>query len=410
MNDGSPQQAGARLKAVRLQRGLSLRTVAGLAGISIGMLSMLENGQRKLERTGHILALASALQVAPVELTGQPFAPVDCKATAAHAAIPSLRLALLGMYFGGPVDRAASPTNLLAARVAEANRLYHACEYDVLTPLLPSLLGDLHAAVEAADGKSRPGLLRLLADAYHPACTLLLKNLGYIDLAFIAVTRAADAIEQLDDPVYRALSGFFRTHVLMAAGSPDQALACATGAADEVERHLSGQGSHALLGELHLIRATCLTQDSKRSGPDQTRKIQEHLVEAADLATRTGETRAWHLNFGPTNVGIHEVSLNTDLGRHGHAVAAGAHVSPQVLAAPGRQAAFHGDLGRSLSHLRGRGADAVAELLAAERIAPQRVHANVLVREAVANLMGRQLPARSTRDLRGLAHRMGLAL
>jgi len=409
MNDGSPQQVGKRLKAVRLQRGLSLRTLAGLAGISIGMLSMLENGQRKLERTGHILALASALQVAPAELTGQPFAPVDPSATTAHEAIPALRLALLGVHLAAPPDRPAPPTRLLAARVAEANRMYHACEYDVLAQRLPALLGDLHAAAEAADGSHRPGLLRLFADAYHPACTLLLKTLGYTDLAFIAVTRAADAIELLDHPVYHALSGFFHTHVLMAAGSPDQALTRATRAANEVERHLSGADGHALLGELHLIRATCLTQDTKRSGRDQTREVQAHLAEAADLAARTGETKAWHLNFGPTNVGIHQVSLNTDLGRHGQAVSAGGAVTPQVLAAPGRQAAFHSDLGRSLSHLRGRSADAVGELLTAERIAPQRVHANVMVREAVAHLMGRQLPAHAARDLRGLAHRMGLA-
>jgi transcriptional regulator with XRE-family HTH domain len=409
MNDESLRHTGKRVKALRLQRGLSLRTLAELAGISIGMLSMLENGHRKLERSGHILALAAALRVAPAELVGQPFPPTAQAATAAHLAIPSLRLALLGIHVANPGERVPLPARVLAARVAEANRLYHACAYDSLTPMLAGLLGDLHAAVESAESADRPDLLRLLARAYHPACALLLKNLGYTDLAFVAVTRAADAIEQLDDPVYRALSGFFHTHILMAAGSPDQALARATRAADELERHLVGTDGYALLGELHLIRATCLTQDSKRSGRDQTREIQDHLVEAADLAGRTGETNAWHLNFGPTNVGIHQVSLNTDLGRHEHAVSAAARVT-QTLTAPGRRAAYHGDLGRSLSHLRGRGADAVAAFLTAERIAPQRVHSNVLVREAVAGLTGRQLPAGTARDLRGLAHRMGLAL
>lgn len=135
------------------------------------------------------------------------------------------------------------------------------------------------------------------------------------------------------------------------------------------------------------------------------------MAEAADLADRTGETRAWHLNFGPTNVGIHQVSLNTDLGLHGKAVSAGNGVHPGVLAeAPGRQAAFHADLGRSLAHIRGREAEAVAALLTAEEIAPQRIHADALVRHTVEFLTDRQLPSQAARDLRGLAHRIGLSL
>ncbi len=250
-----------------------------------------------------------------------------------------------------------------------------------------------------------------IRDAYHPACTLLLKNLGYTDLAFIAVTRAAEAIAELDDPVYWALSGFFHTHVLMSAGSPTQALAQATAAADTLEVNLTSPDAHALLGELHLISATSLTQDRERPGNTRADEVRGHLVEAASLASRTGETRAWHLNFGPTNVGIHQVSLNTDLGLHGEAVTAGVGVHPEALAeAPGRQAAFHADLGRSLAQLRGREAEAVAALLSAEQIAPQRIHANAPVRNTVEFLTDRQLPAHAARDLRGLAHRMGLPL
>ncbi|MBF9071743.1 helix-turn-helix domain-containing protein [Streptacidiphilus fuscans] len=412
MSEEQAQQIGQQLRAARRQRGMSLRTLAGLSGLSAGFLSMVENGQRHLDRTGHITALAEALQIAPSELTGQPYAPADPSTASAHEAIPALRLALMGMNVGLPPDRhpPTGPVSVLAERVAEANRLYHACEYGQVAQMLPDLLQDLHAAVDTATGPRRQVLLRLLADGYHPACTLLLKNLGYTDLAFIAVTRAAEAIAELDDPIYHALSGFFHTHVFMAAGSPTQALARAGQAADQVERHLAGPAAHALLGELHLIQATCLTQDVRRSGAERTGEINQHLAEAADLAARTGETKAWHLNFGPTNVGIHQVSLNTDLGLHGKAVAEGGGVRPQVLAAPGREAAFRADLGRSLAHLRGRDADAVASLLAAEHVAPQRIHANALVRDTVSDLLDRQLPSHAARDLRGLAHRMGLQL
>jgi transcriptional regulator with XRE-family HTH domain len=410
MSEERAHDIGARLRSARRQRGMSLRTLAGLAGLSVGFLSMVENGQRHLDRTGHITALADALRISPTELTGRPFVPTDPSTASGHEAIPGLRLALMGMHLNLPPDQAppSGSAESLGARVAEANRLYHGCEYGALASKLPALLADLHTAVEAAAPEQRLTLLGLLADAYHPACTMLLKYLGYPDLAFIAVTRADEATAELDDPVRTALSGFFHTHVLMSAGSPDLALVRAEQAAGQVERHLVDRDAHALLGELHLIRATCLTQDLRRSGADRTHEVNAHLAEAADLAGRTGETKAWHLNFGPTNVGIHHVSLNTDLGRHGHAVAASTGVRPRVLAAPGREAAFHADLGRSLIHLRGRDADAVSELLTAERTAPQRIHANPMVRDTVSALLDRQLPSRTAREVRGLAHRMGI--
>lgn len=412
MDEEQARRIGERVRSARRQRGMSLRNLAGRAGVSTGFLSMMENGQRLLDRSSHIIAFAEALQVAPAELTGQPYPPADPHATAAHEAIPALRLALMGMNLTAPPDRRppAEPLSRLAARVTEANQLYHAAEYGTLAAALPALLADLHAAAEATSGGPRRRLLRLLADTYHPACTLLLKNLGYTDLAFIAVTRAGEAIAELEDPVYSALSGFFHTHVLMAAGSPTQALARATSAADMLEQNLTTPAAHALLGELHLISATSITLDKQRPGKSRAVDVRGHLAEAADLADRTGETRAWHLNFGPTNVGIHQVSLNTDLGLHGEAVLAGAGVQPEVLDAPGRQAAFHADLGRALSHLRGREADAVIALLAAEQIAPQRIHANALVRDTIGFLVDRQLPAHLARDLRGLAHRTGLPL
>ncbi|MCQ8829448.1 helix-turn-helix domain-containing protein [Streptomyces malaysiensis] len=413
MDEEQARRIGDRLRSARRQRGMSLRTLAGLAGVSVGYLSMVENGRRLLDRSSLITAFAEALQIAPSELTGQPFAAVDPRSSEAHEAIPALRLTLMGVTMAAPPDRRPPevPVAVLAERVERANRLYHAAEYGTLAAKLPALLADLHAAVETAGSVARHELLKLLADAYHPGCTLLLKNLGYTDLAFIAVTRAAEAIAELDDSVYSALSGFFHTHVLMAVGSPAEALAQATAAANTLQAHLTSPDAYALLGELHLISATCLTQDRKRSGKTRAEEVRGHLTEAADLADRTGETRAWHLNFGPTNVGIHHVSLNTDLGLHGEAVQGKDGVHPETLAeAPGRQAAFHADLGRSLTHLRGREAEAVAALLTAEQIAPQRIHANVPVRNTVEYLADRQLPTRAARDLRGLAHRIGLSL
>lgn len=396
---------------------MSLRTLAGLSGLSVSFLSMVENGQRSLDRTGHIVALAEALRIAPAELTGQALPVVESGMNSAEAAIPALRLALMGVpsartpWASAESELPDSPPPTLAAltkRVTAANDLYHACAYDRLAWALPDLLADLDAALRAASEQQRPALLRLNAEAFHPACTLLLKNLGYTDLAFLAVTRAADLIAELDDPVDQALSGFFQAHVLLAGGSPAEALVRAAHAGDVVERNLHGTPAHALLGELHLIQATCLTQDVNRPGSQRDGEVADHLTEAVRLASLTGETRAWQLNFGPTNVAIHRVSLNAELGQHGAAIQAGEPLRVGLRAAPGRTATFHADLGRAMAHVGVHRAEAVTELLTAERVAPQRIRANAQVRETVGGLLGRRLPAHLGRDLRGLAHRLGL--
>lgn len=54
---------GARLRSLRRWRGKTQVELAGLAGLSPSFVSMVENGQRPLDRPSHIAALASALKV-----------------------------------------------------------------------------------------------------------------------------------------------------------------------------------------------------------------------------------------------------------------------------------------------------------------------------------------------------------
>ncbi|MGH3950335.1 MAG: helix-turn-helix domain-containing protein [Pseudonocardiaceae bacterium] len=56
---------GRRLKEIRTWRGLSLRAVAELAGMTAGHLSNIENGKRRVDKRSTLEALAAALRVAP---------------------------------------------------------------------------------------------------------------------------------------------------------------------------------------------------------------------------------------------------------------------------------------------------------------------------------------------------------
>lgn len=66
--DPRRDDAGARLRTLRLRRGMSQVALAELACISPALVSMVENGQRQLSRADHIIALADALRVSPLYL------------------------------------------------------------------------------------------------------------------------------------------------------------------------------------------------------------------------------------------------------------------------------------------------------------------------------------------------------
>jgi DNA-binding Xre family transcriptional regulator len=65
------------LRRVRLRRGMTLATLAGLSGLSASFLCRIENGQRELSRKSHITALAAALRVPPVDLVPWVLHPLD---------------------------------------------------------------------------------------------------------------------------------------------------------------------------------------------------------------------------------------------------------------------------------------------------------------------------------------------
>ena len=65
---------GVRLRTLRRWRGM---TQVELAGVSFSFVSMVERGERALDRRSHIAALASALKVSETDLTGGPHLSAD---------------------------------------------------------------------------------------------------------------------------------------------------------------------------------------------------------------------------------------------------------------------------------------------------------------------------------------------
>jgi hypothetical protein len=175
-------------------------------------------------------------------------------------------------------------------------------------------------------------------------------------------------------------------------------------AAENLTSGLDHSGALQTCGMLHLMAATAATARGDH-GTAAT-----HLDEASALASRMdAEVGAWaNLWFGPTSVGFYRTSVAVETGQHGQALEAAQAVRPEALPKR-RQVEFWAKLGRALvaeKKTRDRGVRVLAH---AERLAPDRIRTDPMVRETVAGLLRQARRDAGGRELRGLAWRMGIA-
>jgi transcriptional regulator with XRE-family HTH domain len=401
VSDTQPDLVGARIREIRHYRGMPIKTLAGLSGLSVGFLSMVENGRRYIERRSHLVAIAEALQVSVPELVGQPLAPVDAVHSAALASVPGIRAALVSMSFGEEHE----PSRTVAAlrdEVARIVQLRKDCDYANLGRALPELLLDLDAAARRGDELQQRDALALLVDATQ-CCCFTLKYLGFPDLAMRAAELCHGAAQRLGDPAWSGVSDFTRLHSL----PPDArhiVSRLSTAAADRLQPHLGDPRVLQVYGMLHLTAAL------SSAVALQPIDVQSHMREAREIARRTGEGAGFaHLNFGPTNVGFWDVAITVELGEGGKVAELVPRLNPQLVDSSSRQASFFADVGRGLAHNGRRDQEAIAYLSRAEKLAPQRIRTNSAVRETVAGILRRARRGAGGRDLRALAHRCGIA-
>jgi transcriptional regulator with XRE-family HTH domain len=397
---------GARLRTLRRWRGKTQVELAGLAGLSPSFISMVENGQRPLDRRSHIAAVASALRVSETDLVGGPHLTPDPLQSDPHMTIPALRVAILSNTLTNPVTERARPLADLAREVADGVR--PACrqaDYLRAGELLPTLIDELHVHVaEPAD----EAMLRLALETLVDACIAAEETanvLGYTDLAYAAAARAMEAAAALDEPAQRGKAEWAHVMTLPRDGMPERKLAVAERAADQLEPHARDALGVEILGMLTLTAAMSAAVVHR----DDTAGT--WLDEAGALANRVPDTPMvnWQL-FSATNVGIWRVQVGCERGLAGAGMlelARQVDIS-RLSAHSQRRAAFLADAGRGLARDPRTRSDAVQWLLQAERAAPQWTRNNPPTRDTVAFLLNRARADAGGRELRGMAARMGV--
>jgi transcriptional regulator with XRE-family HTH domain len=402
MTEQAAPTLGRRLREIRVWRGMSLRATAELAGLSAGYLSRVERGERAIDRRSVVEALAQALRVSPSELTGQPYRLAEPADLEVRATSTELEVVLAEPPFEPPARSAERGWPALAATLAQLNTVHRpAADYVSQGRLLPELLTNLRAALVTEPGHRRDVLLGLL-DAYH-AAEELTKSVGVPGLPQLAVLHAQRVAEELDEPAALGLAAWLRAIALGSAGR-ERVLDLCRRTIDDLAG-VADPAAQQMTGALHLTSA--LAHAAVRRPDDAA----AHLVEARRIAERVpADAPDFGLvYFSPDNVGIWRVSIAVELGESGKAAEIASTVRPDAVPSQARRAMFWADLGRGLAAERRTRDAAVSAFRQAEEISPHTVRNNVLVREAVGDLLRRVPRDRNARELRGLAYRMGFA-
>lgn len=393
-----PAGIGARVRYWRLRRSMSQQAVADLAGLSRSQVAMIETGRRALDRRSQIAALAAALRVATDDLIGEVIPAGDERLAVAQAALPALRLALLGSTLDEPADVEPRPLAQLQAETEQVDRLLQNSDYAAAAGLLPDLLTELKAAAARGTRSQRRAALRLLVDAAH-AAFYTLKDLGDPSSAYMAAEQVRQAGELAGDRAAAGLGAFLTAHALLPVGAHQRAQRVADRAADEMADATGPELE--VRGMLHLTAGLALVWAGHHDDAD------ERVAEAGRLASRTEDTNAYGLAFGEPNVALWRMAMAVERGEGGRAVEIGRDV-PVAGLQRGRQAAYWMDMGRGLAQA-GRDGQALEALRRAENIAPQQVRTSPMVRDVVAGMVRRARAAASGGDLLGFAHRLGVA-
>jgi transcriptional regulator with XRE-family HTH domain len=400
-----PADIGERARMIRRRRGMSLTVAAGLAGISKGYLSMLENGERRFERRSLIDRLAEALGCSALDLTGQPYQPVDRRAADAMAAIPDIELSLYDCTLDDVPDEPVRSIDELAELVRAAQRADDECRIDVAGQGIGRIMTELQI-IAAKDGRERQRALGLLAEVSWVAYAVAVA-LGHVDLALVAAQRGYEAAERMEDVSLMAFITWYRTTALQRVGARRRVTTILDKTIDQLEPAADPTVEQPVLAELYGMLHLHAGLHAAKLG--QAGQAHDHLDEAFRMAERTGERNAFRMHFGPVNASLWRLAVGVELeeGAQAYEAFGTVDVVTEVLP-PDRLGAMHADLARALAQEGGpRDWDAIRHLDQADRIAPIRMRHDPIARELVASLDNR---ARAkTWELSSLRHRFGLS-
>lgn len=385
-----------RIRARRQLLGWSISYAADRAGLNKSTWSRIERGTTTADNRFTVAKIAEALRCPVADLTGLPPDPVSKDEAETGGSVYETMRAVISADLRYPSTTEPQPWPELERELDLVCELAAKCDYAAGANRLPNLLAGLHAT---AKGKDKEAALRGLVLA-EEAAAFAVRFLGHPASACLVADRAQQAAEELEHPVMLGLAGWSRAHASFGCGLHDRGLLIAQQAAEELVQHLEVQHAPEVAGMLYLTQAFAL------HGLGRADDALAPVAEAEALAERTGDTDTFWLMFGPTNIKFWKIAMHTDGGEPGRALEIARNTNANAIPKVSRQWAFFSDTGRALAR-EGRDQEALRMLLAAERLAPQRMKEPLVV-ETVRGLLDRAKRGKGFVELRGLCSRLGV--
>ncbi len=391
---------GPRIARARKLRNLTQGELAQKVPCSKSLIAQVERGH-KPATASLVAAVARAINIDVTELTGQPYRGRTAQTDRIHATISEIREALVYADIQPDLDVPPRPLIDLRKEVDRVTRLRQAARYVELGQALPELIKELTYTAHTVEGRERAKVFGLLSHAFSAADSMAYK-LGYMDLFHVAVQRMQWAAELSDDPLLPVVSRVRRSMAFMATAAWDGGLKLLARTGEQVEPELTTneQGVLSVYGTVHLRAAILAARGNRPS------VAWDHMSAASETARQLGcDTNDYGLQFGPSNVAIHEVAVAVELGDADEAIRRGVVLSLPTSLSAERSSHHYIDLSRAWLWV-GKREKALGCVLIAESLAPQRTRYHPMARETVARLLDVQ--RRVPESLRGVAQRMGL--
>src|SRR6266545_992466 len=363
MTDAKLPSVGERIRHLRYQQmpRMTQRELAERAGVSVDLISKLEQGTKQTALLVNLHRIAAALDVDVSALLARP-ERVEA-AVADDGGVVAIRLAITAL--GDDAEPASLDELQRQARYAWA--AYWASHFDVLAGLLPDFISIARATVRE---HGTPEMHATLSDAYGVAGSMLV-HLGYIDLAFLAMELAIGEADSIEPRVAKA--------------TPE---------------HI------AVWGGLLLSGAVAAARDDRLDEADDLLNLAETAatrLQAAERAVRIDHERP----FGMPVVVQVSVDANVATGRPARALEVARRMPPDADLPPAGKARHLADVAAAQTSL-GRDREATETLLSIERMAPDWMKYQPFPRTIVRELLERERRVR-TPALRGLAARLNVA-
>ncbi|MFF4479728.1 helix-turn-helix domain-containing protein [Streptomyces sp. NPDC001520] len=375
--------------------------VAGLVGISPDYLSQIERGL-KVPSLPILHAIAQELGVPTAALLADM--PAGSRVSL-DTTEPAIARALMG--YGSPCSPSSAEPTALRERVDSAWRLWQSSKtrFTDMAGVLPGLIADTEHAARTArsatDPARRRSIMRVRADLYFLLRSYL-RRTGRVDLSMLAADRAVRAAEEADDPLRIAAAQWNLGHALLASQEPDGAEQIALRAVEELRRSPIAEPDRvAMSGALQLVAV--VAEARRRDWSAARDRLRNH---ARPAARSVGEGNIMWTVFGPTNVALHEVSIEMEAGDTSEALQVADELDTSDLPSMERSFTFNLEVARC-HHLRREDAAVLLSLLELEDLAPEDLARTPLARKLMLTVIrrGRAMHARQAEKL---AERVGV--